>query len=130
MRQCGCSVDIRPVAARPSYRRTNNGGRSAPMRPVRFASQRGRRQTQRERLVRGMIAVTARVGYAGASIAQAIAHAGVSRPTFYEYFVDKEDGFLAALAHAQQQLLNHVRAAVSREPPEHAMAVTIRALIA
>jgi AcrR family transcriptional regulator len=77
-----------------------------------------------------MIAVTAREGYAGASVAQVIAHAGVSRPTFYEYFVDKEDCFLAALHAAQQQLLAHVREAVGREPPEHAMAAALRALVA
>jgi AcrR family transcriptional regulator len=80
--------------------------------------------------VSGMVAVAGREGYAGASIALVIAHAGVSRPTFYEYFADKDDCFLAALADAQQQLLAHVRRAVRGEPPERAMQTTIRALVA
>jgi AcrR family transcriptional regulator len=76
-----------------------------------------------------MIEVTAREGYAGASIAQVIAHAGVSRPTFYEYFADKQDCLLAVLLEAQQRLLGRVRRAVRGEPPEHAMPAAIRALV-
>jgi AcrR family transcriptional regulator len=75
-----------------------------------------------------MIEVAGREGYAGASIAKVIAHAGVSRPTFYEYFADKEECFLAALADAQQRVLAHVCQEVDREPPEHAMAAVIRAM--
>ena len=77
-----------------------------------------------------MIDIAGREGYADASIARVIAHAGVSRPTFYEYFADKEEGFLAALADAQQQVFAHVRQAIGREPPERAMAATIQALVA
>jgi AcrR family transcriptional regulator len=77
-----------------------------------------------------MIDIAGREGYAGASIAQVIAHAGVSRPTFYEYFADKEACFLAALADAQQQMLVRVRRAVDREPPGRAIAAAIQALVA
>jgi AcrR family transcriptional regulator len=97
---------------------------------VSATSQRGRRDTQRERLVNAMIAVTASEGYAAASIARVIAHAGVSRPTFYEYFTDKEACFLAALADIQPRLLAQVRRAVRGKPPEHAMTGAIHALIA
>jgi len=100
------------------------------MQPVSTGSQLKRRHTQRGRLLSGMTAVAGSEGYADASIARVIAHAGVSRPTFYEYFTDKADCFLAALADAQQQLLNHVRQAVGCEQPEHAMAAAIRALVA
>lgn len=50
---------------------------------------------QRERLLNGMAKAVARRGYTGATVAQVIAHAGVSRSTFYEHFADKEDCFLA-----------------------------------
>lgn len=77
-----------------------------------------------------MTDVAGREGYAGMSIAQVIARAGVSRPTFYEYFADKEDCFLAALADAQRRMLAQVRQTVGREPPERAMAAMIQALVA
>jgi AcrR family transcriptional regulator len=77
-----------------------------------------------------MTEVAACEGYAGASIAQVIGHAGVSRRTFYQYFADREDCFLAALADAQQQLSAHVWQAVRCEPPERVMTATIQALVA
>jgi AcrR family transcriptional regulator len=76
-----------------------------------------------------MTAVAGREGYGGASVARVIAHAGISRRTFYECFADRDDCFLAALADAQQQLLGCVRQAVGCEPPEHAFAAAIRALV-
>ncbi len=43
-----------------------------------------------------MTHVVAHEGYAAATIARVIDHAGVPRPTFYDYFTDKDDCFLAA----------------------------------
>jgi AcrR family transcriptional regulator/DNA-binding MarR family transcriptional regulator len=40
------------------------------------------------------------VGYARMTVAQVIARARISRKTFYDVFVDREDCFLAALEHA------------------------------
>lgn len=54
-------------------------------------------RNQRERLYGAMVAVVSQNGYAGASIAEIIALAGVSRTTFYSYFTDKEECFLATL---------------------------------
>ncbi len=54
-----------------------------------------RKRTQRERLIAGMVMAARRHGYAGANVSRVIARAGVSRPTFYEYFADKDDCFLA-----------------------------------
>jgi AcrR family transcriptional regulator len=51
---------------------------------------------QRERLLRSMVAVVAEVGYHAASVEKVIRHAGMSRRTFYDVFVDKHDCFLAA----------------------------------
>ncbi|HEY7830149.1 MAG TPA: TetR/AcrR family transcriptional regulator [Solirubrobacteraceae bacterium] len=53
---------------------------------------------QRERLLAGMAKAVARRGYTDATVAQAIAYAGVSRSTFYEHFEDKEDCFLASFS--------------------------------
>jgi AcrR family transcriptional regulator len=59
-------------------------------------SRRTVRESQWWRLVEAVTEVVARMGYAGASVADVIAVAGVSRKTFYERFRDKEDCFLAA----------------------------------
>jgi AcrR family transcriptional regulator len=52
--------------------------------------------TQRERLLDAMAQTVARQGYASTSVADVLKVARISRRTFYEKFVDKEDCFLAA----------------------------------
>jgi AcrR family transcriptional regulator len=52
--------------------------------------------SQRERLLDAMAQTTARHGYAGASVAEILKVARISRRTFYELFADKEDCLLAA----------------------------------
>jgi AcrR family transcriptional regulator len=76
-----------------------------------------------------MLLATVRKGYAGANVAQVIAHAGVSRPTFYEYFANKDDCFLAVHREISEQLVEHVSEAVHAEPPERAVQAGIRAII-
>jgi AcrR family transcriptional regulator len=93
-------------------------------------SQKGRKGTQRDRLLAGMITAANRGGYARANVTAVIGEAGVSRPTFYDYFADKDDCFLAALADVQERLLAKVREAVEDERREHAMNATVRALVA
>ncbi len=88
-----------------------------------------RRATQRERLLAGMIAVTNRDGYAGANVSQVIAHAGVSRPTFYEYFANKDDCFIAAQRDIGGRLVEQVREAVEQAPPEQALQAAVRRLV-
>jgi AcrR family transcriptional regulator len=92
-------------------------------------TQKGRKSTQRERLLGAIVDIAGRDGLAAATIANVIAHAGVSRPTFYEYFSDRDACFLAALADVQQQLLADVRDAVEGDAPERAARVAIAALI-
>jgi AcrR family transcriptional regulator len=89
----------------------------------------GRRSTQRERLINGMIAAANREGYTGASVAAVIAEAGISRPTFYEYFADREACFLGAIAEIHERLIADVREALPRDRPERALHQSIRALI-
>jgi AcrR family transcriptional regulator len=92
-------------------------------------SRKDRKGTQRERLLDGMLLAAVRRGYEGTNVAQVIAHAGVSRPTFYEYFADKDDCFLAVHREISEQLYERVSEAVSTEPPERAVQAGIRALI-
>ncbi len=92
-------------------------------------SRKDRKGTQRERLLDGMLLAAVRNGYQGASVAQVIAHAGVSRPTFYEYFTDKDDCFLAVHREISEQLYERVSEAVDAEPPERAVQAGMRALI-
>ncbi len=77
---------------------------------------------------KGMLLAAVRKGYAGANVAQVIAHAGVSRPTFYEYFLDREDCFLAVHREFSDQLLGHVREAVDFGPPEQAVQAGVKTL--
>jgi AcrR family transcriptional regulator len=88
-----------------------------------------RKSTQRERLLHGMVEAANRDGYAGASVSQVIANAGVSRPTFYDYFVDKDDCFLAAHREIARRLLELVRHGVEQGPPERAIQLAVGALI-
>jgi AcrR family transcriptional regulator len=88
-----------------------------------------RKSTQRERLIDGMIDAVAARGYAAANIAHAIAHAGVSRPTFYEYFDDKDDCFQAVLVEINDRLLSEMRQSVGRLSGEHALAGALQALL-
>jgi AcrR family transcriptional regulator len=92
-------------------------------------TRRDRKSTQRERLLNAMTELAGRDGLTATTIADVIAGAGVSRPTFYEYFSDRDACFIAALSDAQRQLLAGVRGAVESESPEHALAATIAALI-
>ncbi len=73
---------------------------------------------QRERLLEGMAKAVARRGYTDATVAQAIAYAGVSRSTFYEHFNDKEDCFLATFAELAPVLGEELLAAVQDVPWE------------
>ena len=51
---------------------------------------------QRERLLDAIANVVAEKGYAATRVVDVTDYAGVSRKTFYELFIDKEDCFLAA----------------------------------
>ncbi len=64
----------------------------------------------------GMIAAVIRHGYTDATIAQAVAHAHVSRGAFYEHFHDKEDCFLAAYDDLATRMKLQIRHAVEHMP--------------
>ncbi len=76
-----------------------------------------------------MVEVANRSGYVGASVSAVIAHAGTSRPTFYEYFTDRDDCFRASIEDVAGRLLETVCEALEALPPQRAMAGAVEALI-
>jgi AcrR family transcriptional regulator len=52
-------------------------------------------RSQRDRLLEAMLRAVAENGYLATSVAEVISRAGVSRATFYEFFKDKEDCYIA-----------------------------------
>ncbi|HUP90726.1 MAG TPA: TetR/AcrR family transcriptional regulator [Solimonas sp.] len=63
------------------------------------------RASQRERLVRAMLALVAERGYAATTVPAVVAHARASRNAFYEFFKDKQECFLAACEEAAADVL-------------------------
>jgi AcrR family transcriptional regulator len=62
-------------------------------------------ESQRQRLLNGIVEAVVEHGYNATTIAQLIEAASVSRRTFYEHFADKEECFLAAY----EMIVTHVR---------------------
>ena len=69
---------------------------------------------QRERLVVAMLMAASDLGYRETNVQDVIDRAGVSRPTFYEHFSNKEDCFLAAFDTSAARLRSKVDAAAQR----------------
>lgn len=63
-------------------------------------------ESQRSRILSAMTEAVGRDGYQAARVADVIAHAGVSRKTFYEHFEDKEHCFIAAYQQSLARLLS------------------------
>jgi AcrR family transcriptional regulator len=103
--------------------------KSDPLRAINSTLQRDRKSTQRERILVGMLDAVAGNGYADATIAQAIGSAGVSRPTFYEYFTDKTACFVATVESVQGELLATAADALRDGPPERAVFIVVDVLI-
>lgn len=70
------------------------------------------RAIQRARLLAAMVRTVTEIGYNALTVQNVLTRAGISRPTFYEQFTDKEDCFLAAFDVSAAQLRRHVDAAV------------------
>lgn len=69
---------------------------------------------QRERLILAMLSAAAELGYLGTNVQDVIDRAGVSRPTFYEHFANKEDCFLAAFDTSAERLRRKIDTAVRK----------------
>jgi AcrR family transcriptional regulator len=69
-------------------------------------------RNQRERLIAGLAEAVAEHGYSGTTIAHITRHAAVSRRTFYEHFVGKDECFVAAYDTVMAELRARVAAAI------------------
>lgn len=69
------------------------------------------RAVQRERLLAAMVRTATEIGYNALTVQDVLTRAGISRPTFYEQFDDKEDCFLAAFDVSARRLRERVEAA-------------------
>ncbi len=76
------------------------------------------RAVQRERLLVAMTGATTEVGYAALTVQNVLSRAGISRPTFYEQFGDKEDCFLAAFDSVAARIGRRVEAALAEAGPD------------
>src|SRR5262245_41483642 len=72
--------------------------------------------SQRTRILEGMIVSVAARGYPETRVVAAITAAGVSRKTFYELFDDKEHCFLASYDHIVARLLDVTQAGFESAP--------------
>lgn len=84
--------------------------------------------SQRARLVEGTARAVADKGYAAATVADIIGHAGVSRATFYQFYKDKEDCFLSCLEGLAQANHAVVEEALARHGDEDLPAALTDAL--
>jgi AcrR family transcriptional regulator len=72
--------------------------------------------------------IAARDGYKATTIGRIIAQAGVSRPTFYDYFANKDACLLATITMVNQHVLAQVDKRVKAQPPERAAYAAIEAI--
>ncbi|HET8863919.1 MAG TPA: TetR/AcrR family transcriptional regulator [Solirubrobacterales bacterium] len=75
------------------------------------------RTIQRQRLLAAMIKTVTEIGYNTLTVQNVLARAGISRPTFYEQFEDKEDCFLAAFDASAARMRQRIEAAVADAEP-------------
>jgi AcrR family transcriptional regulator len=85
---------------------------------------------QRERLEAAMAEVVSAVGYEEASVERVLIQAGVSRRTFYELYLDREDCFLAAYDRYMHQAFKVIAEAyLECEAPEQRIEAALEAFL-
>ncbi|HET9162536.1 MAG TPA: TetR/AcrR family transcriptional regulator [Solirubrobacterales bacterium] len=72
---------------------------------------------QRERLLAAMVDAVTETGYNTLTVQDVLSRAGISRPTFYEQFEDKEACFLAAFDASAARMSERIEAAVAAAGP-------------
>jgi AcrR family transcriptional regulator len=83
-------------------------------------------ESQRQRLLNGVVEAVVEHGYNATTIAQLTAAATVSRRTFYEHFEGKEDCFLAAY----EMIAEHLTGALTEAAAEPEWPRRVRAILA
>ncbi|HWG15120.1 MAG TPA: TetR/AcrR family transcriptional regulator [Streptosporangiaceae bacterium] len=90
--------------------------------------------SQRERLLRAVVAAVAGSGYAAVTVGDIVKRARVSRAAFYTHFTDKEDCFLAAAREGgrlmDQRIVAATRGAEPGTPDEAVLRVAVRGFLA
>ena len=90
--------------------------------------------SQRERLVRAVVAAVAESGYPAVTVADIVRRARVSRAAFYTHFTDKEDCFLSASREGGELMVSRIIAATRALPAgaadEDVLRVACRAFLA
>lgn len=76
------------------------------------------RASQRERLMRSVIAAVAESGYPVVTVAEIVRRAKVSRAAFYDHFAGKEDCFLTAARDGGELMIGNVTQATHALPPD------------
>ena len=88
------------------------------------------KDTQRERLLKGMITAANRDGYAAANVSSVIGQAKVSRPTFYRAFRRPRQCFLSSRERRLRCADGKVDAALAEPISEHCTLAVIETLVA
>ena len=92
------------------------------------------RASQRERLLRSVIAAVSDLGYSGVTVADIVRRARDTRAAFYAHFADKEECFLAATGEGREimfaRLVAAARAVPSGAPDEEVLRAANRAFLA
>ena len=92
------------------------------------------RASQRERLLRSVIAAVSESGYLPVTVADIVRRARVSRVAFYAHFADKEDCFLAATAEGRELMIAGIMSATRALPAsagdEEILRAALRAYLA
>lgn len=87
------------------------------------------RAVQRERLLKATTEVVARKGYAATTVRDLLAQSGLSRRTYYDLYVDKEDCYRDAFGEIAAQIEQRVGAALdSGESPRRSVQLAVEAL--
>jgi AcrR family transcriptional regulator len=88
-----------------------------------------KRDGQRELLLQAIVEEVGERGLEQTTIARVIARAGLSRPTFYAHFADRQAGVVAALRGIQAALLAQIAEQIARAAPARAVQATTAALL-
>jgi AcrR family transcriptional regulator len=87
------------------------------------------REVQRERMLKAMTEVVAREGYAETTVRKLLDQAGLSRRTYYDLWVDKEDCYLDAYGVIAEQIAERAAAGFERgETPRERVRLAVEAL--
>jgi AcrR family transcriptional regulator len=92
------------------------------------------RASQRERLLRSVIAVVSEAGYPAVTVADIVRRARVSRVALYAHFADKQECFLTATGEGRELMIARIVSATRELPPgthdEEVLRVALRAYLA